>query len=90
MDVAALDATNGAVAWTVKPGGPLRGEPSVGDDAVYVMTQDNQIHALNIANGASLWQDAAASGQSGVFGVAAPAAAQSTVIAGYSQGELVA
>ena len=39
---------------------------------------------------ASCGRRAAASGQSGVFGVAAPAAGQGTVIAGYSSGELVA
>jgi outer membrane protein assembly factor BamB len=54
------------------------------------MTTDNQIHALNIADGSPIWDKAAASGPSGVFGVAAPAAGQGTVIAGYSTGELVA
>ncbi len=54
------------------------------------MTQDNQIHALSTADGSLIWQETAATGQSGVFGVAAPAAGQGTVIAGYSQGELVA
>ena len=57
---------------------------------VFAMTQDNQIIALDITDGHVLWQDAAASGEQGVFGVAAPAAGQSTVIAGYSTGELVA
>jgi len=89
-DVVALDAATGAQIWRVKPAGPLRGSPTIAFNAVYVMTQDNQIHALNIADGTPVWQDAAASGQSGVFGVAAPAAGQGTVIAGYSTGELVA
>ncbi len=89
-DVVALDAETGAEQWRRKPAGPLRGAPTVAFNAVYVMTQDNQIHALNITDGEPLWQDAAASGQSGVFGVAAPAAGQGTVIAGYSSGEIVA
>ena len=89
-DVVALDAATGAEIWRVKPAGPLRGSPTVAFNAVYVMTQDNQIHALSTTDGASIWQDAAASGQSGVFGVAAPAAGQGTVVAGYSTGELVA
>ena len=41
--VAALDAATGGAAWTVKPGGPLRGSPTAAGDAVYVMSQDNQI-----------------------------------------------
>jgi outer membrane protein assembly factor BamB len=54
------------------------------------MTQDNQIHALNAADGAVLWSESGSQGQAGVFGVAAPAAGQGTVIAGYSTGELIA
>ena len=41
--VAALDAATGGAAWTVKPGGPLRGAPTGAAGAVYVMSQDNQI-----------------------------------------------
>jgi len=89
-DVVALDAATGNEIWKVKPAGPLRGAPTVAFNAVYVMTQDNQIQALNMSDGTVLWQEAAATGQSGVFGVAAPAAGQGTVIAGYSQGEVVA
>jgi outer membrane protein assembly factor BamB len=89
-DVVALDAATGAEQWRVRPAGPLRGSPTVAFNAVYVMTQDNQIIALDIADGHHLWDDAAASGEQGVFGVAAPAAAQGTVVAGYSTGELVA
>ncbi len=89
-DVVALDAATGAQKWRVKPEGPLRGSPTVAFNAVYAMTQDNQIVALDMADGHLLWQDVAASGEQGVFGVAAPAAAQGTVIAGYSTGELVA
>lgn len=89
-DVVALDAATGAQQWRVKPAGPLRGSPTVAFNAVYVMTQDNQIVALDITDGHQIWQDAAASGEQGVFGVAAPAAGQGSVIAGYSTGELIA
>jgi outer membrane protein assembly factor BamB len=89
-EVAALDATNGAIVWRVKPAGPLRGSPTLNFGAVYVMTQDNQVIAHNAADGAPLWNESGAQGQAGVFGVAAPAAGQGTVIAGYSSGELTA
>ena len=45
---------------------------------------------MNSQNGDLLWNESGASAQSGVFGVAAPAAGQGTVIAGYSSGELSA
>ncbi len=89
-EVIALDAATGASVWKVKPAGPLRGAPTVDFGSVYVMTQDNQIVALDAASGKLQWQESAASTASGVFGVAAPAAGQGTVIAGYSSGELVA
>ena len=89
-EVTALDASTGAQLWKVKPAGPLRGAPTVDFGSLYAMTQDNQIVALEAATGKLQWQESAAATASGVFGVAAPAAAQGTVIAGYSSGELVA
>ena len=89
-EVAALDATNGTQIWRVKPAGPLRGSPTIAFDAIYVMTQDNAIIALNAADGKALWNESGSQASAGVFGVAAPAAGQGTVIAGYSSGELTA
>ena len=89
-DAAALDASTGAVAWLVKPGGPLRGAPTVGADNVYVISQDNQLYALNATNGETRWTGAGSFEQAAVFGTAAPAFAQSTVVAGFSSGELTA
>jgi hypothetical protein len=50
--------------------GPLRGSPTVAFGTVFVMTQNNEIHALNADDGSELWQEAASLGQTGVFGVA--------------------
>ncbi len=86
----AINAMSGEVNWLVKPAGPLRGSPTIAFGQVYVMTQDNQILALNSTDGALLWNESGSSAQSGVFGVAAPAAGNGTVIAGYSSGELSA
>jgi len=89
-DVAALNADTGATLWTKRPAGPLRGAPTVAIGNVYVMTQDNQIYALRAADGVQQWNEAGPLGNSGIFGVAAPAVASGTVIAGYSTGELAA
>ena len=48
-DVVKLDARTGAEEWRVRPAGPLRGSPTVAFNAVYAMTQDNQIFSLNMA-----------------------------------------
>ncbi len=89
-DVAALDAQSGAEIWKVKPAGPLRGSPTIAFNTVFVMTQDNKIISLATADGSNQWQESGSTAQAGVFGVASPAAAQGTVIAGYSSGELSA
>lgn len=87
-DVAALNVADGAIVWKKRPGGPLRGAPTLANGHVYVMSQDNQIFALNQTDGETQWTESATLQVTAVFGVAAPAAAQGTVIAGYSSGEL--
>lgn len=89
-DAAALDAATGKILWKVRPAGVLRGAPGVGLGNVYVLTQDNQILALKAETGATMWTDSATLETAGVFGVAAPALAQGTVVAGFSSGELSA
>ena len=86
--VSALAEANGGIVWKVRPGGPLRGAPTVSNGALYVMSQDNQIYSLNETNGATNWSQAAALEIAGLFGSASPAVAQGTVIAGFSSGEL--
>jgi outer membrane protein assembly factor BamB len=86
--VAALDERNGGIVWKVRPGGPLRGSPSVALGSIYVMSQDNQIYSLKEDNGSTNWSQAASLEIAGVFGSASPAVGQGTVVAGFSSGEL--
>ncbi len=86
--VAALDEATGGILWQVRPGGPLRGAPTVDNGAVYVMSQDNQIYSLKESDGSSNWSQAAALEIAGVFGSASPAVGAGTVVAGFSSGEL--
>lgn len=87
-DVFALNVADGSIIWKKRPGGPLRGAPTLENGHAYVMGQDNQIFALDQADGETQWTDSGTLQVTGIFGVAAPAAAQGTVLAGYSSGEL--
>ena len=87
-DVIAASAADGKVLWRAKPSGPLRGSPTIANGNVYVLTQDNQLYALNQADGKIIWAGQGTLETQGVFGVAAPAASQGTVVAGFSSGEL--
>jgi outer membrane protein assembly factor BamB len=87
-DVEAMKTSDGSRIWKVRPSGPLRGAPGIGNGNVYVMTQDNQLYALNQADGTVAWTTSAAVELAGIFGAAAPASAQGTVVVGFSSGEL--
>lgn len=87
-DVVALNAADGSEIWRKRPGGPLRGSPTLANGNVYVVTQDNQLFALTQDAGEVSWNVSASLETQGVFGVAAPASAQGTVVAGFSSGEL--
>ncbi len=87
-DVVALNAADGKEAWRAKPGGPLRGAPTIANGNVYVLSQDNQIFALGEGDGKVQWTGNATIEAQGVFGVAAPAASAGSVVAGFSSGEL--
>jgi outer membrane protein assembly factor BamB len=87
-DVVALDATSGKELWRAKPGAPLRGAPSVANGQVYVLSQDNQLYVLSQTDGTVVWTASGSIETQGVFGVAAPAVSQGTVVAGFSSGEL--
>jgi hypothetical protein len=69
-DVSALDAKTGAELWRVRPGGPLRGAPTIANDNVYVVSQDNQLFALNPADGTTRWTGSGTLETAGVFGAA--------------------
>ena len=87
-DVVALNAADGKEFWRAKPGGPLRGAPTVANGSVYVLSQDNQIFALDQADGKVQWAQSGTLETQGVFGVAAPSADSQTIVAGFSSGEL--
>ncbi len=87
-DAGAMKAADGSTVWRVKLGAPLRGAPTVALGSVYVISQDNQLFALNAADGKTQWTSAAAVQLANVFGAAAPSVAQGTVVAGFSSGDL--
>ncbi|GGE11953.1 pyrrolo-quinoline quinone [Polymorphobacter glacialis] len=86
--VAAFDSKTGAELWRKTLGAPLRGAPAVANNRVFVVTQDNQIFALNAEKGDELWTVAGTVEVAGLLGVGAPAVAQDTVVVGFSSGEL--
>ncbi|MGB3722123.1 MAG: PQQ-binding-like beta-propeller repeat protein [Pacificimonas sp.] len=87
---AAYDAASGSAIWEYDSQIPLRGAPTVADGRVLVMTQDNQLFALDAVQGERQWEVIGTIEPTGILGAAAPSVAQGTVVTGFSSGELTA
>ncbi len=86
--VAAFDAAAGTEIWRRTLPTPLRGAPTVEGNRVFVLTQDNQLFALNAEKGDTLWNVTGTVEVAGLLGAGAPAVALETVVVGFSSGEL--
>ncbi|PCI32302.1 MAG: pyrrolo-quinoline quinone [Alphaproteobacteria bacterium] len=88
--VAALSKATGEEIWMTKLNIPMRGAPTYADGRLFALTHDNQIYALDSADGKILWSEVGISENAGLVGAASPAVIGNTVIAAYSSGELYA
>ncbi len=85
---AAYDAASGNPIWQYDAQIPLRGAPTISDGRMLIMTQDNQLFALDAVEGKRQWEVIGTIEPTGILGAAAPAVAQGTVVTGFSSGEL--
>ncbi|HIA21545.1 MAG TPA: pyrrolo-quinoline quinone [Alphaproteobacteria bacterium] len=88
--VVALNPENGGIFWWRRLGVPIRSAPTVAEGRVFVLTVDNQLHALNYRDGTTLWKHSGISETTGLLGSAVPAVAGDLVVVTYSSGELFA
>ncbi|MEO1407964.1 MAG: PQQ-binding-like beta-propeller repeat protein, partial [Pseudomonadota bacterium] len=88
--VALLDAENGDEVWRRDLGSPVSGAPTVKDDNVLVVTQNNEIFALSLNTGDVEWSDQAIAESARVLGAPSVAAIEDLVVAPFSSGEVIA
>lgn len=88
--VASLDSTTGAVQWKVKTEAPIHAAPTVAGARVYAVDVDNEIFALNLADGEIAWSFQAIVEPARILRASSPAVQGEAVIAPFSSGELVA
>lgn len=86
----ALNLTSGAPLWQVKIGGAARSAPRLMGGKLYVMTVDNQLIALDAANGQVAWRQRGITETASFLGLATPASDGERVLAAYSSGEIKA
>lgn len=88
--VAALDAANGDQKWRREMDAPMTGAPTIKDSRVFVSSNNNEVFALNLSDGAIIWTDQAIAEPARVLGSPSPAAIEDIVVAPYSSGEVIA
>jgi outer membrane protein assembly factor BamB len=89
-DVVALEPSTGRAYWATQLKQPIRGAPTADSGRVFVVTYDNQMHALDIERGEQQWAHSGIVEPAGFLGAANPAAEGNTVVVPYSSGEILA
>ncbi len=87
--VYALDK-GGNVVWSKQLETPVRGAPAAANGKVIVVTQDNEVIALNQTDGEQAWSFAGISEKAGLLSSANPAVSGNTVVVPFSSGEVMA
>lgn len=89
-EVIALDADSGKERWRVEASSEVLSVPRVDLDKVIVQTADGTITALDAANGRQVWINDRTVPVLTLRGTSSPATARGLVLAGFSNGKLVA
>lgn len=90
QDILAIDPKSGKIFWRTKLPSPSRAAPTIMDGAVYVLTVDNRLLALDAQNGQKKWDYEGFAEAAGLVGAASPAANSNIVVVPLSSGELTA
>lgn len=88
--VSALEAATGREIWTRPLGAPMIGSPTIDDNRVFVSSNNNEIFALDLTTGATLWSDQAIAEPARVLGSPSAAAVEDFIISPFSSGEIIA
>ena len=88
--IVGLEARTGKVVWRQTLSGPMRGAPTVRGGRVFVVTVDNQTHALSAEDGSVLWNHQGIAETASLLAGTSPAVDGNVLIVPYSSGELYA
>ena len=86
----ALDAKTGKELWRAKIDSPVHSTPVVAGGRVYVITRQNQLLALDVKDGHTLWNHTGSDEAASMLASSNVAVTGETVVVPYSSGELYA
>ena len=89
-DLVAIDAGTGKMRWRKSLDTAARSAPTIAEGKLFVPTIDNRLLAFSTADGSQLWSYKAATAETMLLGMPAPAYADGILIAGFGSGEVVA
>ena len=88
--LAALNAASGQILWTVDLPTPARGAPVAGNGLIVVVSQSNEVYAINQQDGTEAWNYIGIDETAGVLSSANPAITGGRVVVPFSSGEITA
>jgi outer membrane protein assembly factor BamB len=88
--IVALDAASGRELWRYQMSAPARSGPAIAQGRVFAIAIDNTTHAVDAATGRRVWSHSGISESAGFAGAASPVVEGSTLVVGYSSGEIFA
>lgn len=89
-NVAALAAQNGEILWQRDLVTPARSAPTAGAGKVFVVSQKNQVFAIDQEDGSEAFAYDGIAEQAGLLAASSPAVAGNKVVIPYSSGEVMA
>jgi outer membrane protein assembly factor BamB len=88
--VAAVEAATGREIWRRPMGAPMIGSPTIDDNRIFVSSNNNEIFALDLETGRTLWSDQAIAEPARVLSSPSAATVEDFIIAPFSSGEIIA
>lgn len=88
--IEALSASTGETRWRRRTESPVSASPVIVGGRAFVTTTNNEIYALDLADGEVIWADQAIAESARILASPSPAATEELLVAPFSSGELVA
>lgn len=88
--IVALEAAGGRELWRYQMSAPARSGPAIAQGRVFAIAIDNTTHAVDAATGRRIWSHSGISESAGFAGAASPVVEGTTIVVGYSSGEIFA